>query len=148
MPSSKEEISDSDSDDGFSEDMEALRRACQLIGVTPTSTTAASGIASLGSSSEGGSDSEGDDDLQLVQSIQKRFAFPTDLGEEPLKTKPSCTVLPDWSDSDDIEDDYETLRAIQRRFSAYNDGICCPLLQLIESMRFSCLIVLNSCSIQ
>ncbi|KAG6411125.1 hypothetical protein SASPL_129199 [Salvia splendens] len=123
MPSSKEEISDSD--DGFSEDMEALRRACQLIDETPTSTTtaaAASGIASPGSSSEGDSVSEGDDDHQLVQSIQKRFAFPTNLGEEPLKTKPSCTVLPDWSDSEDIEDDYETLRAIQRRFSAYNDG--------------------------
>ncbi|KAL1554764.1 hypothetical protein AAHA92_15288 [Salvia divinorum] len=123
MSSSKGELSDSDSDDGFSEDMEALRRAFQLTDGTPTSITATTGgIAREGSSSEGDSDREGDDDLQLVQSIQKRFAFPMAMGEEPLKTKPLCTVPPDCSDSEDIEDDYQTLRAIQRRFAAYNDG--------------------------
>ncbi|XP_057770505.1 uncharacterized protein LOC130990303 isoform X2 [Salvia miltiorrhiza] len=114
--------SDSDSDDGFNEDMEALRRACQLTGETPASAAAAGGIASEASSSEGESDGDEDNDLQLVRSIQNRFAVPMDVGEEPLKMKPLCTVLPDLSDSDDIEEDYETLRAIQRRFAAYNDG--------------------------
>lgn len=127
MGSSKGELSDSDSDDdGFNEDMEALKRACQLTGEIPT---AAGGIVSEGASSETGeSEAEGDDDdLQLVRSIQKRFAEPMiDMEEEPLRLKPLLTVLPDWSDTDDIEEDYETLRAIQRRFAAYSDGICCP----------------------
>lgn len=129
-----------DTDDEFNEDMEALRRACQLIGETPT----AGGPASNGSLSDGESDSDGDDDLQLVQSIQKRFAVPIDSGEEPLIMKPLCTLIPDWSDNDDIEDDYATLRAIQRRFAAYNDGICCPLFPLIELTRFSKFIYVKS----
>lgn len=146
--------SDSDSDDGFNEDMEALKRACQLTGETPAdhqlqlpSTTAAGGITSEGASSEGESEGEGGDDLQLVRSIQKRFAEPMDMGEEPLRLKPLLTVLPDWSDSDDIEEDYETLRAIQRRFAAYSDGICCSLLPCIKPMGFSYIYNVKSYSI-
>lgn len=152
MSSSIEEFSDIDSDDGFNEDMEALRRACQLTGKTPidrqlqlssTTVTAASGVASAGGSSEADSDGEGEDDLQLVRSIQQRFAVPMDTEDEPLKMKPLCTLPPDWSDSDDCVDDYETLRAIQRRFTAYNDGICCPLFLLIESRRLIYLFLLS-----
>ncbi|KAI3463736.1 hypothetical protein Pfo_020399 [Paulownia fortunei] len=130
MSSSNEEFSDTDSDDGFNEDMEALKRACQLTGKNPTdhqlqlSTTAgaANGVAIASASSEAESDAEGEDDLQLVRSIQKRFAVSMDVEDEPLTMEPLCTLPPDWSDSDDCEDDYETLRAIQRRFAAYNEG--------------------------
>ncbi|KAK6153987.1 hypothetical protein DH2020_013626 [Rehmannia glutinosa] len=127
MSASKEEISDADSDDGFDEDMEALKRACQITGKSPTdkqlqlpSTTGAA--ASASASSEADSDGEGEEDLQLVRSIQERFADPMDMEDEPLMMKPLCTLPPEWSDSDDCDDDYETLRAIQRRFVAYNDG--------------------------
>ncbi|KAH6795019.1 hypothetical protein C2S52_005496 [Perilla frutescens var. hirtella] len=129
MSSSNGELSDSDSDNGFNDDMEALRSARQLTGETPggrplrlSSTIATGGIASEGTSSEGESEGDGNDDLQLVRSIQKRFAVSMDSAEEPLNMKPLCTLPPDWSDSDDIEEDYETLRVIQRRFAAYNDG--------------------------
>ncbi|KAL0425344.1 UNVERIFIED_CONTAM: Myb-like protein L [Sesamum radiatum] len=131
MPSLNQEFSDTDSDDGFDEDMEALKRACQLTEENhmdhqlqlPSSTgVAATGVAGVSASEEAESDEEGEDDLQLVRSIQKRFAVSMDMEEEPLTMKPLCTLPPDWSDNDDCEDDYETLRAIQRRFAAYNDG--------------------------
>ncbi|PIN22504.1 hypothetical protein CDL12_04778 [Handroanthus impetiginosus] len=125
----KEEYSDTESDDGFSEDMEALRRACLLTGENPNdghpelpSTTGpvANGVTSASASSEEESDEGGDDDLEMVRSIQKRFAGSMDVEDEMVK--PLLTLPPDWSDNDDCEDDYETLRAIQRRFAAYNDG--------------------------
>ncbi|XP_011084456.1 uncharacterized protein LOC105166700 isoform X1 [Sesamum indicum] len=123
MPPLNEEFSDTDSDDGFSEDMEALKRACQLTEENHIDhQLAATEVAGVSASEEAESDEEGEDDLQLVRSIQKRFAVSMDMEEEPLTMKPLCTLPPDWSDNDDCEDDYETLRAIQRRFAAYNDG--------------------------
>ncbi|KAG8388014.1 hypothetical protein BUALT_Bualt02G0081200 [Buddleja alternifolia] len=115
--------SDSDSDDGFKQDMDALKRACQLTGIDNQRQlrSADNLIASVSASSETESD---EDDLQLVRSIQDRFAgsMGIDEEEEPLTMKPLCMLPPDWSDSDDCNDDYETLRAIHRRFSAYSDG--------------------------
>ncbi|KAL0429528.1 UNVERIFIED_CONTAM: hypothetical protein Sradi_0578800 [Sesamum radiatum] len=127
MPSLNEEFSDTDSDDGFDEDMEALKRACQLteenhIDHQLQLPSAAAEVAGVSALEEAESDEEGEDDLQLVRSIQKRFAVSMDMEEEPLTMKPLSTLPPDWSDNDDCEDDYETLRAIQRRFAAYNDG--------------------------
>ncbi|KAK4414211.1 Myb-like protein L [Sesamum alatum] len=134
MPSRNEEFSDTDSDDGFNEDMEALKKACQLTEKNhidhqlqlPSTTEVSSGSASEEAESdgegEGEGEAEGEDDLQLVRSIQKRFAVSMDMEEEPLTMKPLCTLPPDWSDNDDCEDDYETLRAIQRRFAAFSDG--------------------------
>ncbi|KAJ0106602.1 hypothetical protein Patl1_19694 [Pistacia atlantica] len=40
---------------------------------------------------------------------------------QPLSLKALCTVPPVPLD-DDEEDDFETLRVIQRRFSAYNSA--------------------------
>ncbi|KAL9170279.1 hypothetical protein ABFS82_04G134600 [Erythranthe guttata] len=126
-----QEFSDTDSDDGFNEDMEALRRACQIAGknpaddqIQPPSTTGAATAIGVGesTSSESESDCEGDDDLQMVRSIQKRFAPSMDTEDEPPTMEPLCTLPADWSDSDDCGEDYETLRAIQRRFAAYNEG--------------------------
>ncbi|GFP86225.1 myb-like protein l [Phtheirospermum japonicum] len=126
MSPSRDEFSDTDSDDGFNEDIEALKRACQFAGENPTDhqlSIFGNAVTATGSS-EAESDGEGDEDLQLVRSIQERFAVvPMDMEDEPLMMKPLCTLPPDWSDSDDCEDDYATLRAIQRRFAAYNDGV-------------------------
>lgn len=122
MHSSDEELSDSD--DGFNADMEALRRACQITGSNPTGnnrqlTSNSDGVVSISSSSD--AESDGDHELELVRNIQKRFAIPSDM-EELVTQKPLCVLPPDWSDADDCDEDYETLRAIQRRFTAYSDG--------------------------
>ncbi|KAL3818630.1 hypothetical protein ACJIZ3_004535 [Penstemon smallii] len=126
MPFSNEEISDTDSDDGLKEDIEKLRRACQITGTNPTDNRLQLHSDGGDDSSETESDGEDDaDDNELVQSIQKRFAVSRNVEEEPLTPKPLITLPPDWSDSDDSEDDdndFETLRAIQRRFASYNDG--------------------------
>lgn len=131
-----EEFSGSDSDDGFSEDMEALRRACILAGTntsslpsspSPAETANSRGGATATTTSSSYSDDEddGEDDLKLVRSIQERFADLND--EEPLTLKPLCSIHP-VGEEDNLEDDLETLRAIQRRFASYNDGILCILL--------------------
>ncbi|XP_075503533.1 uncharacterized protein LOC142540937 isoform X2 [Primulina tabacum] len=109
-----------DSDDGFSADMEALRRACHITGTNPLGNNLqlasnSGGAASVSSSSD--SESDGDHDQELVRSIRKRFAITTDMTQKPL-----CVLPPDSSDADDCDEDYETLRAIQRRFAAYSDG--------------------------
>ncbi|XP_073136972.1 uncharacterized protein [Henckelia pumila] len=122
MHSSDEELSDSD--DGLNADMEALRRACHITGTNRLGNNLqlasnSGGAASVSSSSD--SESEGDHDLELVRSIRKRFAIPTDVGEA-VTQKPLSVLPPDFSDADDCDEDYETLRAIQRRFAAYSDG--------------------------
>ncbi|KAK9279003.1 hypothetical protein L1049_028585 [Liquidambar formosana] len=117
--------SSSDNDDGFDEDMEALRRACMLTGsnpsdLNPSSSSAAAATTTTtttasASDSDGG-DSSDFDDLELVRNIQKRFSISDDF-DQPLSLKPLNSLPPGLSD--DEEDDFETLRAIQRRFTAY-----------------------------
>ncbi|KAK4778804.1 hypothetical protein SAY86_006332, partial [Trapa natans] len=87
----------------FDEDMEALRRACMLTG-TDVSAASTSGR-------EASTDSDSEDDLQLVRSIQNRFSI-------HLGALKSLAELSSLSDGED--DDFETLRAIQRRFSAFD----------------------------
>lgn len=117
----EEESSGNDSDTGFEEDMEALRRACSITGIDesvdlPRSSTA-DGDYDVTDESE-------DEDLELLRSIQQRFSVPTnDVGtQQPATMKPLNTILPSGL-LDDDGDDLETLRAIQRRFSQYNDDI-------------------------
>lgn len=124
----EEESSGSDADDGFDEDMEALRRACLLTGTNvddlenPCSPSPAVTATTSGAAATAGSDSDADDaedDLDLVRNIQKRFAIVTDNALEPLTLEPLYSIQP----SAEAEDDFETLRAIQRRFFAYSEGI-------------------------
>ncbi|XVF53813.1 hypothetical protein PTKIN_Ptkin05aG0129100 [Pterospermum kingtungense] len=120
----KEDVDDderscSDNSDGFDEDMESLKKACLLTGtdlndlqITTAdndrpSTSDAAAVASPASA-----DSGSDDDVELFRSIRSRFALSEDVCE-PLSMKPLYTLPPD------DDDDYETLRVIQRRFSAY-----------------------------
>ncbi|KAL3529204.1 hypothetical protein ACH5RR_008526 [Cinchona calisaya] len=134
----EEELSGRDTDDGFDEDMEALRRACLLTGTNLddsenpcSSSAAAADTTTVGAAAvaitTAGSDSEADDaedDLELVRNIQKRFAIVTDDVVAPLTLKPLCSIPPGGEEEDDFNDDFDTLRAIQRRFSAYNgDGL-------------------------
>ncbi|XP_057459371.1 uncharacterized protein LOC130750003 isoform X1 [Actinidia eriantha] len=117
-----EELSGSDADEGFDEDMEALRKACILTGTDPnTLQTSASAAADADTGkymSGGGAVSDSDeDDLELVRGIQRRFSACTHT-EAPLFLKPLSTLPPALSDDD--EDDFETLRAIQKRFAGYD----------------------------
>ncbi|XP_052179782.1 uncharacterized protein LOC127793055 [Diospyros lotus] len=104
------EFSGSDADNGFDEDMEALRRACILTGTDPQS------IDSGPTADPNGTADSDEDDLELVRGIQQRFSACTQA-EGSLFTNPLSTILPVASDED--EDDFETLRAIQRRFTGY-----------------------------
>lgn len=104
--------SDSDLDDyGLQEDMEALRRACSFSGAVTT-------LVSDDSSSY-----SGEEDRELYRKIQERFSVTNDA-EEPLNLTPICALPPvslSDSDVDDCDGDFEILRAIQRRFSDYNN---------------------------
>ncbi|XP_068308811.1 uncharacterized protein [Pyrus communis] len=123
-------------DDLFEADMEALRRACMLTGTSPDDLKNDGGGGNDGerqASADSESDSDADDDdLELLRQIRSRFSNSSDACE-PLSLKPLCTLPPDASG--DEEDDYQTLLAIRKRFSAYgndtleNDtkqvGSCC-----------------------
>ncbi|KAG2667556.1 hypothetical protein I3760_15G121600 [Carya illinoinensis] len=112
-----------DEDDVLDEDLAALRRACMIAGMNPRdlhdnipspfSHSAASVNRDYSAKSP---DSESDDDLELVRSIQNRFSVSSDL-REPLSLEPLASVVP--QDASDEEDDFETLLAIQRRFSGH-----------------------------
>ncbi|MBA0690045.1 hypothetical protein Goari_007742, partial [Gossypium aridum] len=59
-----------------------------------------------------------EDDLEIFRSIRNRLALSEDV-YDPLSLKPLCTLPPNSSD-EDAEDDFETLRIIQKRFLAYS----------------------------
>lgn len=109
-----EDLSGSDSDEGFAEDMEAIKRACLLTAGTKPNDPATT------SNSE--SDEEEDDDAELIRKMKERFSD-HGLGE-PLNLKPICALPPvlDSDRDDDSEDDMQILRAIQRRFEDYTTG--------------------------
>lgn len=103
-----ESSSASEWDDALDEDMEALRRACEITGRRPADIDGYSG----------GEGSDSEDDLDLLRSIQERFPLPS-TSEGPPILKP-LNAIPSM-DSEE-EDDFETLRAIQRRFVQYENG--------------------------
>ncbi|XP_059664104.1 uncharacterized protein LOC132309860 [Cornus florida] len=106
-------------DEGFEEDMEALRKAFVLSETNPNdiqwpSTTATTVLGGATSDSD-------DDDLELVRRIQERFSIPVDEGTS-LNMNPLCSLPPFASDDD--EDDFEILGAIKKRFGHYdNDSL-------------------------
>ncbi|CAN6209283.1 unnamed protein product [Urochloa humidicola] len=138
--------SDPDIDEDLREDLDALRRSCILSGADPDAAVAqvSSGLAgpstpALAAAAGGGGGSNGfssddddeeDEDLALVRAIRENLhrlnksSPPPPLqdasgggGDSP---RPICTWPP--SDTDEDEDDLETLRAIQRRFSHYQSS--------------------------
>ncbi|CAN6170858.1 unnamed protein product [Urochloa humidicola] len=137
--------SDPDIDDDLREDLDALRRSCILSGADPDAAVAqvSSGLAgpstpalpaAAGGSNGGFSsdDDEEDEDLALVRAIRENLhrlnnkasppqdAASGDGGGGGDSPRPICTWPP--SDTDEDEDDLETLRAIQRRFSHYQSS--------------------------
>ncbi|XP_050378629.1 uncharacterized protein LOC126795944 [Argentina anserina] len=117
-----DEDDDDNGDDGFHDDMEAIRRACMLTGKDPDDVIAKSDgeddEEAGPSSSAPNSDSDFDDDLELLRKIKSQFSDAS--LKKPLSLKPLCTLLPP-SASDEEEDDYQTLLAIRKRFAAYEN---------------------------
>ncbi|CAL5076929.1 unnamed protein product [Urochloa decumbens] len=138
--------SDPDIDEDLQEDLDALRRSCILSGADPdaavaqfSSSLAGPSTPALDAAAAGGSnggfssddEEEEDEDLALVRSIRENLhrlnnkASPpppscSGGGEGGDSPRPICTWPP--SDTDEDEDDLETLRAIQRRFSHYQSS--------------------------
>jgi len=140
--------SDPDIDDDLREDLDALRRSCILSGADPDAAVAqvstglagpstpalaagAPGAAAANdhhaSSSDDEEEEEEDEDLALVRSIRANLHHLNKASpaaprgdDDPSSPRPICTWPP--SDTDEEEDDLETLRAIQRRFSHYQSS--------------------------
>jgi myb proto-oncogene protein len=121
--------SDPDIDEDLQRDLDALRQSCILSGNDPDAAVAqvsaclaAPPAAAAGAEVNGLSDDddeEEDEDLALVRSIRENLLLNKASPSSPLP-RPICAWPP--SDSEDDEDDLETLRAIQRRFSHYHSG--------------------------
>uniref|UniRef100_M8B0J4 Myb-like protein L n=1 Tax=Aegilops tauschii TaxID=37682 RepID=M8B0J4_AEGTA len=126
--------SDPDFDEGLQEDLDLVRRSCIIAGADPdaavaqassyltvpaatTTAAAAAAKATDGSSDEGEGEDE-DEDLALVRSIRENLHLNK---ASPSSPRPICAWPPSDAE-DDEEDDLETLRAIQRRFSHYHSG--------------------------
>ncbi|KAJ4713492.1 Myb-like protein [Melia azedarach] len=118
-----DDFSGSENDNALDEDLEALRRACMIVGADPNDLGNSGRHSPVAPSSPGGDagawSSDGEDDLALVRNIQNRLALSDDVCQ-PLSLEALCTLPP--VTSDDEEDDFETLRVIQQRFSAYNSN--------------------------
>ncbi|CAM8992585.1 unnamed protein product [Rhodiola kirilowii] len=104
----------SDNDSEFDEDMESLRKACILTGTDLNPPCSA--VMTLPPESD--SDNSDMDDYELARSVCQRFSGSADFELRPIDLKPISTVPPE--DSDDGDDDFATLRAVQNRFSAYD----------------------------
>ncbi|XP_040382205.1 uncharacterized protein LOC102706862 isoform X2 [Oryza brachyantha] len=119
--------SDPEIDEDLQKDLDALRQSCILSGNDPdaaiaqvSSCLATPAAAANGLSDDDDDEEEGeDDDLALVRSIRENLLLNKASPSSPLPR--SICVWPP-SDSEDEEDDLETLRAIQRRFSHYHTG--------------------------
>ncbi|URE31769.1 hypothetical protein MUK42_06555 [Musa troglodytarum] len=111
FPMASSSSSGSDQDEAFDADMEALRRACMLTGADPSNV----GGAGSDSESESGPESSGSDDAGLLCHLQERFSSPSRALNSFPFNKPSSTL----SQESDCEDDFETLRAVQKRFKQY-----------------------------
>ncbi|KAM3268765.1 hypothetical protein P3S67_030729 [Capsicum chacoense] len=124
--SDDDDFSGTDSDEGFQADMEALKKACLLSGkdaddLQPSSSSADGHVA-------GANDvTLSDTTLMRVRMMTLSWCvvYKSDLPlstevHDPINMKPLCSILPPGSEGDE-DDDFETLRVIQRRFAAYGD---------------------------
>ncbi|ESQ48104.1 hypothetical protein EUTSA_v10020020mg [Eutrema salsugineum] len=143
------EADDDEEEDDIGEDLEDLRRACMVSEANSDEVVEKSG--SVGADGGGGgeipSDSENEDDFEMLGSIKSQLASSTGLGDGPLMglSVPSdseseddlemlrsikrqlalsmdASVPPMGLSDDDEDDSFETLCAIRRRFSAFENS--------------------------
>ncbi|WOL15332.1 snRNA-activating protein complex subunit 4-like isoform X1 [Canna indica] len=108
--------SSSESDRDLEADMEALRRARMLTGADVADVGAAGSVGDSDSDSDYGTDSSGSEDLGLLHRLKERFSLPSPGMDSSAIVMPLSAIPPPELDD---EDDFETLRAIQRRFTQY-----------------------------
>lgn len=142
---SDDDDDEEEDDDGIDEDLEDLRRACIVSESNSDVVTPKSASVEPDGGGRGGeipSDSENEDDFEMLRSLKSQLAsstgpptglpLPSDSESDDdfellrsLKSQLALSMdarLPPMrlSDDDDEDDDsFETLRAIRRRFSAY-----------------------------
>lgn len=140
---SDDDDDEEEDDDGIGEDLEDLRRACIVSESNSDVVTPKSASVEPDGGGRGGeipSDSENEDDFEMLRSLKSQLAsstsppvglpLPSDSESDDdfellrsLKSQLALSMnasLPPMSLSDDEDDDsFETLRAIRRRFSAY-----------------------------
>ncbi|KAF3437205.1 hypothetical protein FNV43_RR19958 [Rhamnella rubrinervis] len=114
----EEELAGSDGDEGFDEDMEALRRACMLTGANPDDLVDPTSVRAVSTAPEFEDSDSDEEDHEVLRKIKDRFSIPF-KSFQPLTLKPLCSLPPIASDGE--EDDLETLRAIKKRFAAYDN---------------------------
>ncbi|CAM0905289.1 unnamed protein product [Alopecurus aequalis] len=120
--------SDLEFDEGLKEDLDLVRRSCSFAGTDPDAAVAqvssylSAPVATTAAAPADGlsDDEEEDEDLTLVRSIRENLRL-NKSSPLPSSPRPICVWPPSDTDEDD-EDDLETLRAIQRRFSHYHSG--------------------------
>jgi myb proto-oncogene protein len=107
---------DDDDDDGLKEDMAALSRACMLNDdeiQSQEDPLLATGDAIVPFTVTADSDSDEQSDLECLKRVQSLY-HPNNGTLPP--PQPTTAAF------DDDEDDFETVRAIFKRFSAYDGG--------------------------
>ncbi|MCL7046409.1 hypothetical protein MKW94_002471 [Papaver nudicaule] len=114
--------SEDERDEGFDEDIEALRAACFLTGKNPDEVEIQEDVHNINTQipSDKSDDpiiDDDDDEFELVRNIKKKFSIPPDDGAVFMKP---LNALPPPVISDDENDDFETLRLVRRRFTDYD----------------------------
>jgi len=115
--------SSDDDDDGLKDDMAALARACtftadedEIEEVEDPLLSTGDAIVPFTSTATANKDSDSDDDLECLKRVQSLYK-PT--GNSVPSPVPMIAAA---DDDEDDEDDFETVRAIFKRFSAYDGG--------------------------
>ncbi|KAL1221647.1 Transcription factor MYB3R-4 [Cardamine amara subsp. amara] len=110
---------DAEEDDDIGEDLEDLRRAFIVSDPNSNETTAKTNSIEANRGGGGGmpSDSENDDDFEMIRAIKSQFASSTDanLSSDP----PMGLSLPSDSES---EDDFEMIRNIKSQLASSTDA--------------------------
>ncbi|VVA98075.1 unnamed protein product [Arabis nemorensis] len=144
------DVDDDDEEDDIGEDLEDIRRACMVPDANSDDITAKTDSVGADGGGGGGmpSDSENEDDLEMLRSIKSQLASSKDVNlcngppiglsvpsdseseddfemlrsiKSQLALSMDMCVPPMGLSDDDEEDAFETLRAIRRRFSAYHN---------------------------
>lgn len=136
--------SSDDDDDGLKDDMAALARACTFtadedeIEEVEEDPLLSTGDAIVPFTAN--EDSDPDDDLECLKRVQSLYK-PT--GNSVPSPSPVPMIAAAADDDEDDEDDFETVRAIFKRFSAYDGGrlsnFCCIISNF--SLKFENLVV-------
>lgn len=142
----EDELYSSEDDDGLKEDMDALVRACKIAGKNPSDVASGNEHADdlaicvvhdplLGDGDAVVPFTDSDDEQTDIECLKRVQELYQSSSFKPLSSRPP----PPPTLSDDDEDDVETLRAILKRFSSYDNkgrSLAFPLLPFPLIMKY------------